>query len=244
MLNGGLRVKNLSKAALAAALVAMPGYAFAAPIVYSGFDSGASAPGANATAAAAAFDLAVSGASIETFEGFTVGANTNGLSGPGYTISSTGFQIRNTSACDLPLCGSNTTAGGENFAYSISADAALTFVFMNPIKAFGAIFGGLQTGTNALKWSDGGNDYSLAINPDSIDGGFAFVGFYDANASISSVTLDIPFDLISVDDVRYGPTDVMGNVPEPATWAMLVLGFGVVGAAIRSRRTVRRAATA
>ena len=237
-------MKNLSKAALAAALVAMPGYGFAAPIVYSGFDSGASGPGANATAAAAAFDLAVSGASIETFEGFTVGANTNGLSGPGYTISSTGFNIQDATTCGPPLCGSNTTAGGMNFAYSITADAALTFVFMNPIKAFGAYFGGVQTGTNTLKWSDGGNDYSVAINPEDSNGGFAFVGFYDANASISSVTADIPFDLISVDDVRYGPTDIMGGVPEPATWAMLVLGFGVVGAGIRLRRNDRRVAPA
>lgn len=28
----------------------------------------------------------------------------------------------------------------------------------------------------------------------------------------------------------------VGNVPEPATWAMLILGFGMIGAALRTRR--------
>ena len=30
-------------------------------------------------------------------------------------------------------------------------------------------------------------------------------------------------------------TSLAGAVPEPATWAMLVLGFGVMGGAMRSR---------
>jgi hypothetical protein len=30
----------------------------------------------------------------------------------------------------------------------------------------------------------------------------------------------------------------MGSVPEPATWALLVTGFGVVGAGLRTKRTV------
>ncbi len=30
-------------------------------------------------------------------------------------------------------------------------------------------------------------------------------------------------------------TPVPGGVPEPATWAMLILGFGLVGAAARRR---------
>ncbi len=44
---------------------------------------------------------------------------------------------------------------------------------------------------------------------------------------------------IGWDDVTL--TTITGAVPEPATWAMMVLGFGLVGASLRSRRkqTVR-----
>lgn len=36
----------------------------------------------------------------------------------------------------------------------------------------------------------------------------------------------------------------MAPVPEPSTWAMMIVGFGVAGAALRSRRRVGAAATA
>ena len=32
-------------------------------------------------------------------------------------------------------------------------------------------------------------------------------------------------------------TDAIGGVPEPATWAMMLVGFGGLGAVLRSRRT-------
>ena len=35
-----------------------------------------------------------------------------------------------------------------------------------------------------------------------------------------------------------------GAVPEPASWAMMIVGFGGVGAAMRRRRTLTAAATA
>jgi hypothetical protein len=40
--------------------------------------------------------------------------------------------------------------------------------------------------------------------------------------------------------VGYGPlldNVVVTQVPEPATWAMLIAGFGLVGSAMRRRRT-------
>lgn len=36
------------------------------------------------------------------------------------------------------------------------------------------------------------------------------------------------------------PTDLAGGVPEPATWAMMVAGFGLVGAGVRRRRAIGR----
>lgn len=36
--------------------------------------------------------------------------------------------------------------------------------------------------------------------------------------------------------LTYTPTDVPGGVPEPASWAMLIAGFGLVGVASRRRK--------
>ncbi len=45
-------------------------------------------------------------------------------------------------------------------------------------------------------------------------------------------------DTVTLDNVVLaGPA--VGAVPEPATWAMLILGFGVVGGTLRRRRHVR-----
>jgi hypothetical protein len=47
-----------------------------------------------------------------------------------------------------------------------------------------------------------------------------------------------------VADERFGIDNVvvLGAVPEPASWAMMILGFGTAGAALRRRRTVAGAA--
>jgi hypothetical protein len=41
-----------------------------------------------------------------------------------------------------------------------------------------------------------------------------------------------------------GPLDPLGGVPEPASWAMLIAGFGLVGATMRRRKQLGLSATA
>lgn len=50
---------------------------------------------------------------------------------------------------------------------------------------------------------------------------------YNGNFVVSELTLDA---------TRLADGPIGAAVPEPATWAMMILGFGAVGAAIRSRR--------
>jgi WD40 repeat protein len=42
------------------------------------------------------------------------------------------------------------------------------------------------------------------------------------------------FDVLNADTATQGPTD--GGVPEPATWGLMLSGFGLAGAALRRRR--------
>ena len=58
--------------------------------------------------------------------------------------------------------------------------------------------------------------------------GFAFNVVYDYGA-----------DLVRLDILNAGV--IAGGVPEPATWAMMILGFGLVGGAMRKRSTARTA---
>lgn len=43
-------------------------------------------------------------------------------------------------------------------------------------------------------------------------------------------------DEIWIDNVVFAQTDVSAFVPEPSTWALMIIGFGSIGAVIRRRR--------
>lgn len=49
-------------------------------------------------------------------------------------------------------------------------------------------------------------------------------------------------DGLAIDDFSLTPVFATGAVPEPATWAMMIAGFGAVGAAMRRRRNIVAAA--
>ena len=44
-------------------------------------------------------------------------------------------------------------------------------------------------------------------------------------------------DTFAVDDIEFGLPDVGPGVPEPDAWALMILGFAGIGAALRRRRT-------
>jgi len=44
--------------------------------------------------------------------------------------------------------------------------------------------------------------------------------------------------LFGIDNLTFTPNATTGAVPEPATWAMMLLGFGAVGSAMRRRSGV------
>ena len=60
-----------------------------------------------------------------------------------------------------------------------------------------------------------------------------------ANGGDAIHTLDFTFDpgIDHIQQIRVGNI-VNGGVPEPATWAMMILGFGGVGALLRRRQAV------
>lgn len=209
-----------------AAGLGVAGSANAALVTYTGADDGVSslAQMTNSAAAAASFLAAVPSASVIDFEG----ALPTG-------VSIVGGSITSNSGCG-PLCGINTTSGGRNFLSLFGGQA--TFNFATAINSFGAYITGLQTNFvvgQTLQFSDGSSQ-TIGV-PNSINGGGAFVGFTDFGKSVTSITYNAQSgsigDIIAIDDVRFGNG---GGVPEPATWAMMLLGFGGLGSMIRMRR--------
>jgi hypothetical protein len=90
--------------------------------------------------------------------------------------------------------------------------------------------------------------YTVAISqydnfgPGSIPGAFPHDGdpnFRNGFTDVSGVPNNPrdghwAFDVLNADTATQGPTE--GGVPEPATWGLMLSGFGLAGAALRRRR--------
>jgi hypothetical protein len=219
--------------------------ATAAVITFTGFDSGASAPGVNSTAARNSFIAAVGDPTLITFENATVGPTSNSESiDPGVTITA-GGSIATIPGCDLYYCGGNTIAGGSTFLEV--RGGTMTFSFLTPINSFGANFGGVQVNTTTITFNDG-TSQTITIAPSAqiAVGGFAFVGFTDFGASISSISINAVNDLMTMDDIATttASVSIIANpsitveTPEPSTFLLVAFGLGAL--AIFRRRAVSR----
>ncbi len=221
--------------------------ASAAVQIFSGQDDGVGPGGAfvNSWAAEAAF-LAASvpvstSVATETFEAATVGdfspvvlndfTITTGAANYGAGLSG----INNTTLGTL--YGFNVTAGGSQwygFPDFVATNATLTF--NQPLISVGTWISGIQTlftSEVTLELVGGGTQsFSLPLNT---NGGAQFFGIVSDVAFTKVIfhQLNNPgyADAFGIDDLSYG----FAPVPEPAVWAMLISGFGLVGATARRR---------
>lgn len=256
-----MKVRHLAGLAVAAA--SLP--AHAATTVYSGQDinpgPGASIPAnPNSDAAAASFASALSGTSTESFESFATGASaplnlsfTGSAGNLGAVLSGSGSVASATRAA--PSGTGQYAIDGSKY-YAVNSNS-FTITFDSNIAAFGFYATDLEDLENiniTLNYAGGGNaTYNLETlfgPPSGVfleSGSVHFLGFIDTDNPFSSVVFGgasangdiLAFDLMTIGD-RAQVVNPPSGVPEPATWAMLILGFGAVGATLRRRQQTAR----
>ena len=191
------------------------------------------------------FNAATANVSVATFEGTSNSTYVRAtpFTGPGYSITASGnylFQNDPTYTIYYYDWGS-----GDNLTFL--PQGVLTITFTTPVNAFGI---------DLATFADDGLSSTPPGAPSTIYGGTIRVGtgqgnfdivtgqrpnrtFFGAtsNTAFSAVTLTgiTPNAFPVVDNLRLGSVAVAA-VPEPATWAMMIMGFGVVAGAMRRRR--------
>lgn len=111
----------------------------------------------------------------------------------------------------------------------------MTFTFTDAVTAFGGEINWVQSSTPVtIAAYDSSNNLLdiITLSDDSINlqTPNQFYGFIEGSASIAKVELTDGY--IGIQDIK-----AIGlPIPEPATWIMMILGFGMLGFAMRARR--------
>lgn len=77
---------------------------------------------------------------------------------------------------------------------------------------------------------------TISYSAGSASGIFAVPGNHDATAFLGFTGLSGPVTLTFGNEDELDATRIVAGVPEPATWAMMLVGFAAVGAAMRRQR--------
>lgn len=127
--------------------------------------------------------------------------------------------------------------GIDNGAWADVVDPPTDFSF-NPVTAVGFDVdmdpGGFGTGHIYTIHFVGGGTHVL---PELND----YNGFYGIVSSMAFEKLTIAAGTLCCVETYTLDNMTFGVVPEPATWAMLIVGFGLVGTAMRRRHDMRAA---
>jgi hypothetical protein len=179
------------------------------------------------------------------YNGGTSGHGTSGVN-YGVEFSSNGLGINSYNGCcepDSPTPGILffLSGGAVTINYAAGFTTGFSFNYSSNSAAFVRVYDGLNATGNVLATLSLLQQANTGCAPGS-------TGFYcnwDAvGVAFAGTAKSIDFgggaNFVAYDDITFG-SSTPGAVPEPASWAMLIAGFGLVGAAARRRRVVATA---
>lgn len=243
-----MKLKIVASAMLVAAVLASPSVA-SAQVTYLDFEGIATYP---------------TGSGVQINDFYNGGTASNGASGANFGVQFVGgatLLCLNTAAA---AC-SNTSRGGlgiptsqfyalyfpnTNPTMNVAAGFTngLSFTYASPFAASTVnIYSGLN-GTGTLLASTALPLTTTGACDPTIAGGAQYCPFSPFSVGFSGTAQSVTFggsvNSQVFDDFTFGSTVVGGAVPEPASWGLMILGFGVVGGAMRYRRRATRVAFA
>jgi hypothetical protein len=189
--------------------------------------------GASAHAAVTTFDdvtAFLAATTVKASDGFEVAPfNTqksyDAYDGDGFTIASTG----KVAFMDQQFNAWSDWGSGDTGI--LSYNAPLTITFEAPVYAFGVDLMTYPYGRKVEVSSDGYSGEVITGNKPNR----TFFGF-TSTEGFTTVTLHSHQGYLLYDNLVYGDLAATSPAPEPATWAMMILGFGGVGAMLRKGR--------
>lgn len=192
------------------------------------------------------FNAAVAGVVTDDLNGFPVGLTTTifGVD----TLSSSG----NPGGARISSYGNGfgNALGGANAGGGIDNFQSVKLTFGAPIYAIAFddldLTGGSEFANIRLTFAGGGTQLFDVSETDSDFTTAAFFGFWSGTAinSVEVWSSNLPGEAIGqranlIDNVAI--SRIAQAVPEPASWAMMITGFGLIGGAMRRRKTATRA---
>lgn len=172
----------------------------------------------------------------------------------GFTVSPGGEIVAVQASAYVPCCGVTGTAaelanhfaafGGGELTNISTLDQIIRTAEGDRLHIsfdFGALGGGFQTLFASAYEADGNRLLASFQVTRSADNNLSTTfGRYSFDAIAASSITRLSF---SVDGPSAGVDGILDNiavaVPEPASWALMIAGFGVVGGALRRRRPAR-----
>jgi PEP-CTERM motif len=193
---------------------------------------------------------------VDTLDFFAGNAGAEGVDFNDFALFSVFDLFRYGNSFD-PITGDRLLQLSANRAAFFSINGSTPFNFGNPAEAE---FANLATGqfvgdgNQASHFKDAAGEFiddsglcliearQIGIlDPTAPSCGFAIVTSNDL-AAFDAIGYNLNFDILRNPGFTFNTAQVFGlagtaAVPEPATWAMMFAGFGMVGAATRRRRT-------
>jgi len=187
----------------------------------------------------------------ESYDSFHLETFEDGFNAPGVTRTG-GFGTTGGGLTDSVDADDGSVNGSGSSGHSFFGFGTISFTF-DPVA-----LGGLPTDVGIV-WTDGdgfdgrqvGSNYTFSffdaggsllgsttqrLGDANNFGGTAEDRFFGWTGSVGVGSLSVAGNSVELDHLQYGFSGAPGAVPEPTTWAMLLVGFGVVGGAMRSRR--------